>query len=106
MPTVEDLDVLGDWVAIVTICSDDLFVFFARESGRIARRPLFSTLAARAGFLAPLGLIEVGNCIWSAPPLFGWLIDLRMPHRLSTALWNLGAIPGWHVESVADSLHT
>jgi hypothetical protein len=34
-----DLDVFDDWVAIVTIWSDDLFVFFARESGRMARRP-------------------------------------------------------------------
>jgi hypothetical protein len=72
------LDVLGDWVAVVTICSDDLFVFFASDSGRIARRPLLSTFAALAGFLASLDLIEVGICIWSAPPRFGWLIDARM----------------------------
>src|ERR1700704_3579481 len=80
MPTEDrgvDLDVFGDWVAVV-IWSGYLFVFFARESGRRALRPLPSPFAALAGFLASLDLIEVGNCIWSAPPSFGWLIEARM----------------------------
>jgi hypothetical protein len=73
MPTEDrdvDLGVFGDWVAVV-MWSGDLFVFFARESGRMARRPLPSPIAALAGFLASLDLIEIGNCIWSAPPRFG-----------------------------------
>jgi len=42
MPTEDwdvDLDVFGDWVDMVVVWSGDLFVFLAREGGRMARRP-------------------------------------------------------------------
>jgi hypothetical protein len=42
MPTEDwdvGLDVFGDSVDIVFVWSDDLLTFFAREGGRMARRP-------------------------------------------------------------------
>jgi hypothetical protein len=95
MPTEDrdvDLDVLVDWVDMVMVGSNDLFVFFARESGRRNRGPLRCAFAALGGFLASFDLIEVGNCIWSAPPRVGWLIDPRM--RVSFQL-RYGTLVPW-----------
>src|SRR5436190_20763909 len=74
MPTEDwdgDLDVLGDWVDIVMVSSDDLFVFFARESCRMVRRRWPRAFAGLTGFLRSIDLVRVGVCIWPIPLRFG-----------------------------------
>src|SRR5204862_8106481 len=69
MPTEDwdgDLDVLGDWVDIVMVSSDDLFVFFARESCRMTRR-----LTSCIRWADRIDLVRIGVCIWPIPIRFG-----------------------------------
>ena len=58
--------------------SDDLLVFLARESGRMARRPRPRPFAELTGFLTSADLIRVGVCIWFIPLRVSWWIDRRM----------------------------
>ena len=63
MPTEDgdvDFDVVGDCVDMIFVWSDDLLVFFAREGGRMARRP-FAVLTELLRF-------SFGICIWPIPP--------------------------------------
>ena len=55
-----DLDVFGDWVDIVFVWSADLLIFFAREGGRMARRPSLRALSGLTGLLRSI----FGICIW------------------------------------------